>query len=204
MGDCPEQLMELTRGRTKAVVIANATDTYPPADRPEAVDRELSGLSALGFSATELDLRDYFERGDVAVALSDADLLWIRGGDTFALRYSLAKSGADRKIVRLLQDDAVAYGGYSAGICVLAPTLRGLEISDDPQSVQRLLEAETLWEGLGILDFCIVPHIGAPGHPGDATCEQIAERYRADGTPHTTLHDGEVLMIDGKREWRCG
>ena len=204
MGGCPERLMELTRGGSGAVVIANATDTYPPADRPEAVDRELSALSALGFRATELDLREYFERGDVADALRAADLLWIRGGDTFALRYSLAKSRADIEIVELLQNDAVVYGGYSAGICVLAPTLRGLEISDDPDSVVQLFGGEPLWDGLGVLDFCLVPHIGAPGHPGDPTCEQIAELYRADGTRHQTLHDGEVLIIDGSREWRCG
>ena len=203
MGSCPERLMELTRGRTRAVVIANATDTYPPEDRPEAVNRELSALTDLGFEATELDLRDHFDPGDVAAALSETDLVWIRGGDTFALRYSLARTGADRQITELLREDAVAYGGYSAGICVLAPTLRGLEISDDPLSVKRLFDDEPLWDGLGILDFCLVPHVGGPGQPGDPNCEQIAELYRADGTPHQTLRDGEVLVIDGDREWRC-
>lgn len=204
MGDCPEQLLQLTRGGRRAAVIPNATDTYPPGDRPEAVERELTALSALNFEPAELDLRDYFDRAGVAEALRSYDLIWIRGGNTFALRYTLARSGADREICQLIADDAVVYGGYSAGVCVLAPTLKGLEISDDPSSVTELYDDEPLWDGLGVLDFCVVPHVGTPDRPGDPICELIAEQYRGDGTPHRTLSDGQVLIMDGEREWTCG
>ena len=44
-------------------------------------------------------------------------------------------------VIRLLADDAVAYGGYSAGICVLAPTLRGLEGVDNPAFLRTLYGA---------------------------------------------------------------
>lgn len=203
MGDCAERLLELTRGGRRAVVIANATDTYPPADRPEAVAREITALSELGFEPTELDLRDYFDQSGVGEALAPYDLVWIRGGDTFILRYSLARSGADRVLTRLIKDDSLAYGGYSAGICVLAPTLRGLEAADDPNSVDLLYGADAMWDGLGVLDFCLVPHVDTPGHPGNEACDRIAEQYRADGTPHRTLRDGQVLIIDGDRDWVC-
>ena len=203
MGDCPERLMELTRGGHRAVVIANATDIYPPTDRSEGVDRELTALSEIGFEATELDLREYFDQPGVSEALTPYDLVWIRGGDTFALRYSLARSGADRELTRLIKTDSLAYGGYSAGICVLAPTLRGLEVADDPNSVDVLYGADAIWDGLGVLDFCLVPHVDTPGYPENAACDQIAERYRSDGTPHRTLRDGQVLIIDGDRDWIC-
>ena len=203
MGHCPERLMDLTRGGRRAVVIANATDPYPEG-REEALDRELLALSDLGFEPKELDLREYFDRSGVADALRLSDLVWIRGGDSFTLRYSLARSGADRELVQFIEDDALAYGGYSAGICVLAPTLRGIELADDPATVTRLYGADPIWDGLGVLDFCLVPHVDSPGHPETDDCNRIAEKYRADGTPHRALRDGQVLVIDGDQEWLCG
>lgn len=203
MGGCPDRLVELARGGSRAAVIANATDVYPARDRTEGVQRELEALTALGFEAEELDLRRYFGRGGVDEALARYDVLWVRGGDVFTLRYSLATSGADDSIVALLRGDAVVYGGYSAGPCVLAPTLVGLEKVDDPECVKLLYGTEPMMSGLGVLDYCIVPHVSSPGHPESSSCDLLAERYREAGTPHRTLRDGEVLIIDGESSFVC-
>ena len=91
MGNCPERLASLMRGGSRVAVIANATDAYPPEGRAEAVNRELAALSALGFTAEELDLRNHFDDPHVASKLRRYDLIWVRGGDVFILRYSLAR-----------------------------------------------------------------------------------------------------------------
>ena len=200
MGNCPERLMSLTRGGTTAVVIANATDAYPHERRSEGVSREMDALSALGFQAEELDLRAYFDGGMVDDDLRGRDLVWIRGGDVFTLRYSLARSGADHVLHRLLTDDEVVYGGYSAGICVLAPTLRGLEQVDDPTWLRMLYDADPPWDGLGVLDYSIVPHVDSPEHPESPACDRLAELYRTSGIAHRTLRDGDVLVVDGEAE----
>jgi len=203
MGNCPERLASLMRGGRRVAVIANSTDAYPPEGRAEAVNRELAALSELGFAAEELDLRDHFDDPHVASELRRYDLIWARGGDVFTLRYSLAKSGGDDALRQLLAQDVIAYGGYSAGICVLAPTLRGLEEVDDPTWLRSLYDADPHWEGLGILDYCLVPHIDSPEHPESRACQRVADLYRSNGTPHRLLRDGEVLVIDGDDEEAC-
>ena len=202
LGSCPERLAELARGG-RAVVIANATDVYPPEGRAEAVARELDGLSELGFHAEELDLRDYFDGRSLEDELRRGDLVWVRGGDVFTLRYSLARSGADRVLTQLIEGDLVAYGGYSAGVCVLAPSLRGLEEVDDLSMLRALYDADPIWDGLGVLDYSIVPHVQSPDHPESEACDRLATKYRNAGTPHRTLRDGDVLIIDGDDERLC-
>jgi dipeptidase E len=204
MGDCPERLVELARGGRRAAVIANATDVYPAQDRAEAVQRELDALRPLGFDAEEVDLRRHFDAPDVHHRLSDYDVIWVRGGDVFTLRYTLARSGADEAIVSLLRDDAIVYGGYSAGPCVLAPSLSGLELVDNPEYVKLLYGEEAPTTGLGVLDFSIVPHVSSPGHPESTACDRLADRYRESGTPHRALRDGQVMIVDGQATFICG
>jgi dipeptidase E len=193
IGDHPERLMELLGPGRRAAVIANALDDAEPQIRKEGVERELEALGALGLEPRELDLREYF---GTTPDLRGYDLAWLRGGNAFLLRYALAASGADASLVDLLRDDALVYGGYSAGPCVLGPSLRGLELVDEPDAVETTYGAKPVWDGLGVLDFAIVPHVDSPGHPETERCNALAEHYRSEGVPHRTLRDGEVIVID--------
>jgi len=195
--------MELTHGGSRAAVVANATDVYSPDDRTQAVASEQRALAELGFRTEELDLRKLFDTDGIEDTIRSYDLVWVRGGDTWTLRYSMARSGADVAIRRLLADDDVVYGGYSAGSCVLGPTLEGIEGVDDPNWLKRLYGVDPIWEGLSVLDFCIVPHVNSPQHPESEACDRLAEVYRASGTPHQSLRDGDVLIVDGEtqRHW---
>jgi dipeptidase E len=199
LGDHPEELTALAgEGSRRAVVIANAIDDQPDDLRREGVQRELTALAGLGFEPAELDLRDYF--GDterLRADLGGVQLAWLRGGNVFLLRYVLHRSGGDTVLRDLLGQDALVYGGYSAGPCVLSPSLRGLELVDDPGVVQRSYGAPPLWDGLGLLDRAFVPHWRSPGHPETDAIELVAERYQADGTPFRALNDGQALVIDG-------
>jgi dipeptidase E len=175
VGNCPGQLVRLARGGRRAAVIANAMDATPPQIRSEGVKRELDALTALGFVAEELDLRDYFGTGGpVASKLRRYDIGWLRGGNVFVLRYALARSGADAELTRLLGDDAIVYSGYSAGPCVLAPTLRGLETVDRAAVVEQLYGEQPIWEGLGVLDYSIAPHVNSPEHPESTALGLVA------------------------------
>ena len=183
VGDRPERLVELLRGGRRAVVIANALDRSPEF-RGVALAEELAGLGRLGLDARELDLRR--ERAD---ALAEVDLVWVCGGNVFELRRALGVSGGDAAIAGIVRAGGIAYGGNSAGACVLAPSLCGLETVDEPGDEPR-------YDGLGLIDFAIVPHCSAPARPGIPECDRLAERYRADGVPHRALHDGQALVID--------
>ncbi|MFI6581234.1 Type 1 glutamine amidotransferase-like domain-containing protein [Embleya sp. NPDC050493] len=182
-------------------VMANATDDRAPGDRAAGVDLELAAPAALGLRPTELDLRTFFDRppAEVAVVLGDFDAVWLRGGNVFVLRHALARSGADGVLVELLRRDTLVYAGYSAGACVLAPSLRGLEGCDDADAVPALYGEPVRWDGLAVLDHAVVPHIDSPGHPETELLAAVAADYRTRGVPHRTLRDGQVLVIDGAR-----
>ena len=199
MGDHPEHLLALIGANSrKAVVIANAMDDAPPQVRREGVELELAALADLGLDAVELDLRGYFgQQQRLRRELAGAGLAWLRGGNTFVLRYALDRSGADTVFGELLAADALVYAGYSAGACVLAPSLRGLELVDDPGAVARVYGAPPVWEGLALLTEAFVPHYRSPGHPETAAIELVVARYRADGVTYRTLHDGQALVVNG-------
>lgn len=197
IGDHPERLVALLEPSARAAVVANACDAYPTEDRRQGVEREIAALSALGIEARELDLRAYFgQRHRLATELTRYQLVWVRGGNTFLLRRALAESGADAILTDLLARDAVVYGGYSAGVCVLAPSLRGLETVDEPGAVPATYGVPAIWDGLGLLDYAVVPHYRSPGHPETDACGRLAEQYRAAGVPYRTLRDGQAIVID--------
>ena len=199
IGSCPERLVELSHGGTRAAVIANAMDFVPPDLRREAVRLEVTALSTLGFAPEEVDLRE----AGASDALAEYDVLWLRGGNTFVLRSALARSAADAAICRLLDEDRLVHGGYSAGICVLAPSLHGLEAVDPPEAVTATYGDPPVWDGLGVLGHAVVPHVDSPGHHESEACNRVVERYRAEGVPHVGLRDGQVLVVDGEASSVC-
>ena len=196
MGDHPERLVALLDPRGPAAVIANAIDQAEAGERLEGVQREVGALGALGIDAVDLDLRDYFGAAErLAAVLTRYRLVWVRGGNTFVLRHALAESGADEILTGLVARDALVYGGYSAGCCVLAPSLRGLELVDAPEAVTETYGVPPIWDGLGLLEYAFVPHVDSPGHPETEACGRLAEHYRAIRVEHKTLRDGEAIVV---------
>ena len=201
MGDNSDHLLALVgQDSRRAVVIANAMDDAPPDVRRAGVERELAALIGLGLDAAELDLRGYFgPRQLLRRDLTGTGVAWLCGGNVFMLRYALARSGADGVLAGLLAADALVYAGYSAGSCVLSPSLRGLELVDDPAAVTRAYGTPPVWDGLALLTEAFVPHYRSPGHPETAAIERVVARYRADGTPYHALHDGQALLSTARR-----
>jgi dipeptidase E len=186
LGDHPERLTGMLPDHARVAVIGNALDAVARL-RPDGVALELAALTGLGLTPAELDLRT-----DDARELTSYDGVWVRGGNVFVLREALRRSGADDVLVDLIRTGAIVYAGYSAGACVLAPSLRGLELCDDPADA-----GEVIWDGIGILDHAIVPHLDSPGHPETDLVARVAARYDTDGTPYAGLRDGQALVIDG-------
>lgn len=199
MGDHPEHLMALVGGHgRKAVVIANALDDAPVDVRRSGVECELAALTDLGFDVVELDLRDYFgQEQRLRRDLAGVALAWLRGGNVFMLRFALFRSAGDVVFRDLLAADALVYAGYSAGACVLSPTLRGLEVVDDAATVMRIYGSEPVWDGLALLKEAFVPHYQSPGHPETAAIDLVAARYEAEGVGYRPVRDGQALLING-------
>ncbi|MCX4097311.1 Type 1 glutamine amidotransferase-like domain-containing protein [Nocardia sp. alder85J] len=180
-------------------VIPNACDAWPAAWQG-AITSDLKPLRDRGFRPEIVDLRDFTGRaGELERTLARFPLLWVRGGNTFVLRARFACSGADVVVPRLLAADALAYAGYSAGACLLTPDLHGIEAADDPAEVLPACGIEPRWDGLGLVDHRIVPHVRSPGTDPDGSCDGIAARYRAEGIAHWALTDDDAVIVDGDR-----
>jgi dipeptidase E len=197
LGDHPEQMTAMVGNNKKTAIIMNAADQYDPAKRPAYRDREIEKLDNLGLEAEELDLRDYFDdHGALAARLSRYGLVWVMGGNTFVLRRAMRASGFDEIITGMVQADKIVYGGFSAGACVVAPTLRGLELCDDPSIVPDGYDSEVIWEGLGFVPYSIAPHYRSPGHPETELVEQVITYFEEHNMPYRALRDGEAIVVD--------
>jgi dipeptidase E len=191
--------VRLTTQGARFAVIANAIDAEPAEERRDKVAAEVQGLATLGLRATELDLREHVGESsdDLTRHLMSFDGVWVRGGNVFVLRNTMARSGADNAILDLLDRDAFVYAGYSAGPCVLGPSLAGLERVDDANATSRLGLGAAVMRGLGVLEQRVVPHVESSSHPESAALDRVAEQYARDGVPHLNLRDGEALVVDG-------
>lgn len=198
IGNRPDELLRLLQGGRRTAVISNAVDARlaDPERLQAAVREEVARVTHVGLRPEPLDLRDYFD-DPVALreALNSFDLVWVRGGNTFVLRRAMRCSGFDEIIGQLLDRDELVYGGYSAGVCVLAPTLTGLETCDEPERVPPGYPQEVIWEGLGILPYAVVPHHRSD-HPESAMMEETVAYNIDHHIPFIALRDGEAIVID--------
>jgi dipeptidase E len=201
IGSAVERLKRLLPAANKRLAyIANAMDWLGDLNSRSFMDRyDLDQLQSLrkGLEIEQLDLRDYFGRQrELKSKLLTFGTIWVRGGNTFVLRQAMRLCGFDN-ILRQLADANVdtLYGGYSAGVCVLGPTLRGIDIVDPP-SEKPYGEHQTIWDGLGILDYVIVPHFESDDPETSEGVHRVAAYLERHKIPFKPLRDGEVIIID--------
>lgn len=196
LGSDPSKFLRVVGPPGRIAVIANAADAWPPAARRSAVTSEREPLRSRGFVPEEIDLRDHLGDPDsLRARLRGFAAVWVRGGNTFVLRAQLARSGADAVLTDLVGSNELAYAGYSAGACVVTPSLRGIEFSDDPEEVRTTCGTEVVWDGLGWIDHAVVPHAGASAL-GDEGIEKSLRYMRDNAIPFVALTDDDALVVE--------
>ena len=103
-----------------------------------------------------------------------------------------------RLLLDMLDRDAIVYGGFSAGAVVAGPSLAGYELMDDPEEVPAGYERAVVWDGLGLVDFAIVPHFRSR-HPQTEAAERLSARLASRKRPFRALRDGEAVVWTGPR-----
>ena len=181
----------------KTAYISNALDFSNDAERRKQSEQsDIEQLKLFGLDVALFDLRDYFgEKTELEKKIAEFGVIWVRGGNCFVLRQAIKLSGLDNILKDLLKKEDILYGGYSAGVCVLAPTLKGMELVDDPNVKPYDTQKETIWDGVGILDYTIVPHYKSD-HPESRKVDEIVEYMEKNKIPFKPLKDGEVIIIE--------
>jgi dipeptidase E len=202
------ELLRMAGPGARTAVISNAVDFIAPADRAayaRDVFDPVAHFRDHGLDAFDLDLRAYFRRPEALLAVLEATrFVWAVGGNVFLLRRAMRQSGFDALAPGLIWAERLVYGGWSAGACVAAPSLRGLELMDDPHELAEGYDPELVWEGLGLIDAAIVPHF-LSDHPEADAAAACAAWMTANRVPHRTLRDGDALIQHGETlELRTG
>lgn len=197
LGENPQKLKELAGVNKKAAVIANAMDFLEDeTSRKESVDREIADLKTLGFEAVEIDLRNYFGNGEkLNEDLKSFVLVWVRGGNVFILARAFKQSGMSNWLKKQRSNKDLVYGAYSAGVCVLSPELKGLELVDNPSVVPNGYKDELDWNGVGLINFAFAPHYMSD-HPESAAVNKLMEWNKNNNVEFKTARDGEVIILE--------
>ncbi len=172
---------------TKIAYIENAYDVYN--DEAGLIEgREI--IRGKGYDVELVDLRNWRNgQPGLREALAGKDMFLLAGGNPFYLRWLMKASGADAIITDLVRQGKV-YSGASAAAVVAGPTLRFFDNQDDPSEAE-----EVIWEGLGLIDTVVVPHIDNADF--GAGCREAGEKCRQAGYPTFWITDTQALIIDG-------
>jgi dipeptidase E len=68
-------------------------------------------------------------------------------------------------------------------------------LADEPERIPPGYSAEVLWDGLGLIPYCIVPHYRSI-HPESPLMELVVAYLVANEIPFITLRDGEVHITE--------
>ena len=195
IGSAADSLGLLFGEKKRIGVIRNALDYSTDIERLQrGKEFEFSQLESVGLIPEEIDLRNYFNNQvDLAARIEEIDGLWVVGGNTFILRKAMKQSGLDAILLNKVRDPDFVYAGYSAGVCVVTPTLKGIHLADEPELVPQSYDSETIWDGLGLVPFCIAPHYRSD-HPESQMIELCVEYFIEHKLPFVALRDGDVFI----------
>ena len=197
LGNNPQELVVLVEKNKRAAVIINSRDMWEESERKVGgIKRELEDLTILGFKPEIFDLRGYFNKPDkLEKKISKYGLIWVIGGNAFLLRKAMKMSGFDRWLIKQKGNNKLVYAGYSAGVCVLSPSMKGLELVDQPYVKVKGYKNEVIWKGLGIINWSFAPHYKS-NHPESEKMNEVVEYYEKNKIPFKALHDGEAIVIE--------
>lgn len=202
LGNHPEVAFKMCGAEKRVACILNAADDVSLEERADKLARKKTMFEEAGFSFEELDLREYFgKQAELAAKLKNIDFVWGNGGNTFILRRAMQASGFDSIIKKLLSRDEIMYGGSSAGSCVCAPSLRGIDRGDRPHPdavPDGYPNKSIIWEGLNLVPFMIVPHCDQDWF--EESANESIKALEDLGFQYIPLNDGEVVIIDGNKK----
>lgn len=197
LGNETAKLKKLAPKNKRTAVITNALDYSTDLDRRRTSDEgNMALLRNIGLKTEIIDLRQYFnKKSKLEKKLSEFGVIWVTGGNCFVLRQAMKLSGFDAIMKKLSKKDNLLYGGFSAGVCVLAPTLEGIDVMDDLTPKPYGTKSKIIWDGLGLIDYSIVPHYKSD-HKETELATKAVDYMVEHKILFRALRDGEVIIIE--------
>lgn len=184
--------------RASILIIPNALDFRPSSDEQtiNSLENKKMRLRELGFEPQVVDLREYFgDKAGLMNKVEEANSVFVLGGNVFILRQAMKLSGLDEIICGQKQNREFLYAGYSAAGCVLAPSLEPYKVVGNSSMHPYWQLQETVWDGLGLVDFAFMPHWQSD-HPESVAIERGIRYCVEHNIPYRAVRDGEVLIYE--------
>ena len=168
---------------SKCYFIPTATDP----DREKFYTcKSMDDLAQMGFNPIWYTLK-YKTKELIQKELSDADIIWVGGGNTFYLLGMAKKTGFLQVVDDLIKNKGVAYGGVSAGTILTSHDIEsaGWEPCGDSNDV-----AITDLQSLNWVNFIPFVHYDKTEH------ESVIERYRKPDETVFAISDGGMIIVN--------
>ncbi len=181
--------------------LAGKTVSYIPtaiigeADGDEAViegmiKEETDMLENLGLKVDVLEI-SAASREKITRSLTENDLIFVGGGNTFFLLQELRRTGADKLLAREVEQGKL-YIGESAGAAVACPDIGYCALMDAPEKAPELES----YSGLGLVDFYVVPHLDNE-EMGEGA-RKIIETY-GDRLDLKVITDEQAILVENDK-----
>lgn len=199
LGNETEKLKQLIKNSSgKFGYIPNALD-FSGADldwKEKYIKADMNDLRSNGARVESLDLTIYFGKKDeLQQKLKSLGGIYVSGGNVFVLRQALKLSGFDELFPKLSERKDFLYIAYSAGCCILSENLKYYAMTDNAKDFPYPEIKETIWDGLGVLDFIFEPHYDSD-HPESASTDKEIQALIDDKVLFRAYKDGEVLILE--------
>lgn len=171
----------------KTICITTAANVYP-VDKRDWLHREMQMFRDVGFELSEYDLTGK-TKNDVATALSDADIIYMTGGNSYYLLEQMNKCDFKTVLLDRLNHGAF-YIGSSAGCIVACPDIDYVRVMDDPEDANL-----TDYTGMNLIDFNILPH--ADNAQYTAEVQSIIDAHQNTKTSLIGLTDQQAILVTG-------
>ena len=177
----------------KIALIPNSRDIYEDGERKmSGINKDSEQLKEIGFDVSIISLKDYFGKYDKLVEdLKDYKAFYVIGGNSFVLRKAMQLSGFDTFLKNIKNKEDYLYVGYSAGICVLAPNMDGLQLVDEP--VNPYNDDDVIYDGISLIDYLPLPHYKS-NHPETELIDKSVKYCNDKNIKYKTLSDGDVII----------
>ncbi len=177
----------------KFALIENAADPYTE-EVKGFMYKTRTDLEALGMQLERIDLNEYEgKQQELKDKLSQFDVVWVGGGNTYYVRWLFKKTGFDQFIHELVNNGLI-YAGGSAGAIVAGPTLEKFQEVDEPENSPELIN-----EGLGLIELVIIPHWGQEKY--QENLQEIKKFYDKTNYKTVTLTDNQAVTVNGS-DWK--
>lgn len=168
-------------------LIFHAMDYKPAGKRAEALTKTVSHFESFGITVDVIDLFT----NPTQEQLSEYDVVWLNGGNTFYLRWAIDESGTEQLLTEVF-DNGVVYGGDSAGAVVAGPVIEHFKIADDPKVAPYLVES-----GLKYFNLGLIPHWGSEEYRD--VLGKIEKSFQDDGYQTIRMSDESYVLIENGR-----